>query len=103
MKTTWKSWVGSMAVLGTLAVGAVSAQESAAPTPGTGWTSRHQTNQIKALRPKKADSPVQVVKWVCPMGEYVGDKPGKCPKCGMTLEKRVKTVAPAKKAKPGQP
>lgn len=25
------------------------------------------------------------VRYVCPMGEYEGDKPGKCPKCGMTL------------------
>ncbi|MDT8285734.1 MAG: heavy metal-binding domain-containing protein [Elusimicrobiales bacterium] len=24
-------------------------------------------------------------KYVCPMGDYEGDKPGKCPKCGMTL------------------
>ncbi len=23
--------------------------------------------------------------YVCPMGEYEGDKPGKCPKCGMNL------------------
>jgi len=23
--------------------------------------------------------------YVCPMGDYEGDKPGKCPKCGMTL------------------
>ncbi len=23
--------------------------------------------------------------YVCPMGEYESDKPGKCPKCGMTL------------------
>lgn len=24
-------------------------------------------------------------KYVCPMGEFEDDKPGKCPKCGMTL------------------
>lgn len=24
-------------------------------------------------------------KYVCTMGDYEGDKPGKCPKCGMTL------------------
>ena len=23
--------------------------------------------------------------YVCPMGDYQGDKPGKCPKCGMDL------------------
>ena len=26
--------------------------------------------------------------YVCPMGDYQGDKPGKCPKCGMTLEEK---------------
>ena len=26
--------------------------------------------------------------YICPMGEYQGDKPGKCPKCGMTLEEK---------------
>lgn len=24
-------------------------------------------------------------RYVCPMGDYEGDKPGKCPKCGMNL------------------
>lgn len=24
--------------------------------------------------------------YACPMGDYQGDKPGKCPKCGMNLE-----------------
>ena len=24
-------------------------------------------------------------KYVCPMGDFEGDKPGQCPKCGMTL------------------
>ena len=28
--------------------------------------------------------------YVCPMGDYKGDKPGKCPKCGMTLEEKEK-------------
>lgn len=30
----------------------------------------------------------QVKVYVCPMGDYQGDKPGKCPKCGMTLEEK---------------
>ena len=33
--------------------------------------------------PKKQT--VQAKIYVCPMGDYQGDKPGKCPKCGMTL------------------
>lgn len=28
---------------------------------------------------------VQAKIYVCPMGDYQGDKPGKCPKCGMDL------------------
>ncbi|MFA6433928.1 MAG: heavy metal-binding domain-containing protein [Elusimicrobiales bacterium] len=45
-------------------------------------------------RPKaaKKSAPVKTmkktVKWVCPMGEYESDKPGKCPKCGMTLVRK---------------
>lgn len=31
----------------------------------------------------KADSKKAV--WVCPMGDFTGDKPGKCPNCGMDL------------------
>ena len=29
--------------------------------------------------------PVHAKTYICPMGDYQGDKPGKCPKCGMTL------------------
>lgn len=33
--------------------------------------------------------PVEVKKvYACPMGDYQGDKPGKCPKCGMKLEEK---------------
>ncbi|MFA5858862.1 MAG: heavy metal-binding domain-containing protein [Elusimicrobiota bacterium] len=28
--------------------------------------------------------------YICPMGEYEGNKPGKCPKCGMKLKKLVR-------------
>jgi len=28
--------------------------------------------------------------YACPMGDYQGDKPGKCPKCGMTLQEKKK-------------
>ena len=28
------------------------------------------------------------VRYVCPMSDYEGDKPGKCPKCGMTLVRK---------------
>ncbi len=46
---------------------------------------------------KPAAPPATIVKYVCPMGEYTGAKPGKCPKCGMEL-KRVVEPAPKKPA-----
>lgn len=36
-----------------------------------------------------AAAPVAGERWACPMMDYVGDKPGKCPVCGMTLVKVV--------------
>lgn len=39
-------------------------------------------NPEKYLKKKKAE---QAKVYVCPMGDYQGDKPGKCPKCGMNL------------------
>jgi YHS domain-containing protein len=40
------------------------------------------TNPEKYLAKKQAPAKKT---YVCPMGDYQGDKPGKCPKCGMTL------------------
>ena len=39
-------------------------------------------NPEKYLSKKKAE---HAKVYVCPMGDYQGDKPGKCPKCGMNL------------------
>ena len=39
-------------------------------------------NPEKFLNKKQA---AQGKIYVCPMGDYQGDKPGKCPKCGMDL------------------
>lgn len=43
-----------------------------------------------SMAPKKNDSTATVSAYVCPMGETcgTGDKPGKCPNCGMELQKR---------------
>ena len=35
--------------------------------------------------PKLHNPPAGAARYVCPMGEYEGDRPGTCPKCGMTL------------------
>lgn len=37
----------------------------------------------KKYMPKKQTAQAKI--YVCPMGDYQGDKHGKCPKCGMTL------------------
>lgn len=43
-----------------------------------------------------AKKPAQAKVYACPMGDYKGDKPGKCPKCGMNLAEQ-KPAAAAKK------
>lgn len=50
--------------------------------------------------PKKTETKVTAVKYTCPMHpEVIKDKPGKCPKCGMTLvvKKDVKKMKPESK------
>lgn len=50
--------------------------------------------------PKKTEIKAPAVKYTCPMHpEVIKDKPGKCPKCGMTLvvKKEVKKMKPENK------
>jgi hypothetical protein len=50
--------------------------------------------------PKKTETKATEVKYTCPMHpEVTMDKPGKCPKCGMTLvvKKEVKKMKPENK------
>lgn len=54
-----------------------------------------------AMKAKKKKARKQAMKtvWVCPMGDYTGDKPGKCPNCQMDLVKKeipADSPAPAK-------
>ncbi len=35
------------------------------------------------------------VRYVCPMGDFEGDRPGRCPKCGMKLVEKKVVAAPA--------
>ncbi len=44
-------------------------------------------NPEKFVSKKPAAAEAKKV-YVCPMGDYQGDKPGKCPKCGMNLEEK---------------
>jgi hypothetical protein len=70
------------------------ATSSMAPTPMA-------TPAMKA-RKKKAKKAAMKTVWVCPMGDYTSDKPGKCPNCQMDLVKKEvpvgvsATPAPAK-------
>ncbi len=48
-------------------------------TSNSGAASQPATPRLKALAKPSA------ARYVCPMGDYEGDKPGQCPKCGMTL------------------
>jgi rubrerythrin len=78
---------------GLLALGASFAQADEA----TGNASAIITPQLSApatpiVKAKKAKKTKKTAKaeakkalWVCPMGDYTSDKPGKCPNCGMDL------------------
>lgn len=45
----------------------------------------------EAAKPAAVKEEANVGKYVCPMAEeFVSDKPGKCPKCGMNLVKKEK-------------
>jgi len=51
----------------------------------------------KAKKTKKvvaAKTPAEAAVYVCPMGHYTGNKPGKCPVCGMDLVKKEANAKP---------
>jgi hypothetical protein len=48
----------------------------------------------QTTKPAPKKETASQVKYTCPMHpEYVSDKPGKCPKCGMTLVKKTTKAA----------
>ena len=55
-------------------------------------SNQHQTYSTKAVKHmmhKQQRDAAKLVQYTCPMHpEVITDKPGKCPKCGMTLVKR---------------
>lgn len=46
--------------------------------------------KAKSASKKKKAAKVKYI-YVCPMGDYTGTKPGKCPNCGMDLVKQKVT------------
>lgn len=57
-------------------------------------------SNVYGQTPKKTETKAPAVKYTCPMHpEVIMDKPGKCPKCGMTLvvKKEVKKMKPESK------
>jgi len=57
-------------------------------------------NNVYGQAPKKTETKTTAVQYTCPMHpEVIKDKPGKCPKCGMTLvvKKEVKKMKPETK------
>lgn len=108
MKSGWGLGVLAL-TMGFLAVSVAKADVSAASTPvssakkANGWTAKSSGKTfMKAPASRQTKQAAQPsYKYICPMGEYTGDKPGKCPKCGMELKKvlvePVKKAAPAKK------
>jgi rRNA maturation endonuclease Nob1 len=52
----------------------------------------HSTTSVSDTTKTKKVKPVAKVQYTCTMHpEVVMDKPGKCPKCGMTLAKKTDT------------
>jgi rRNA maturation endonuclease Nob1 len=52
----------------------------------------HSTTSVSDTTKTKKVKPVAKVQYTCTMHpEVVMDKPGKCPKCGMTLVKKTDT------------
>jgi hypothetical protein len=58
----------------------------------------HSTNTVTDTVKTKKVKPAAKVQYTCPMhSDVVLDKPGKCPKCGMTLVKKDAAKKPAMK------
>jgi hypothetical protein len=64
---------------------------AAKPTPVSKASVKKAKKTKKVVAAKTAT--VAAV-YVCPMGHYTGDKPGKCPICGMDLVKKEATAKP---------
>jgi rRNA maturation endonuclease Nob1 len=60
----------------------------------------HSINPASDTTQTKKVKPAAKVQYTCTMHpEVLSDKPGKCPKCGMTLVKKTDKKKPAEKMK----
>jgi rubrerythrin len=89
-----KKLFGFTAILvGILLVGTTFTQADEAVSNGfTAMTSQPTAMTTPAAKTKKTKKSKKTAKaqskkavWVCPMGDFTSDKPGKCPNCGMDL------------------
>lgn len=62
------------------------ADDAVTPASGQPTVSATPAPKAKTKAAKKKKATVKYV-YVCPMGDFTGDKPGKCPNCGMDLVK----------------
>ena len=95
---------GVMAGLFILSIGSAWADEAVTANKDTSMTAPAPAAAMPVATPgrkakKKMKKKAMKTVWVCPMGDYTGDKPGKCPNCQMDLVKKEvpvdNTAAPA--------
>lgn len=72
---------------------------AAAATPTVSQPASQATPATKILKVKKSKKAAKEI-WVCPMDGYTSNKPGKCPQCGMDLEKVEPTPVKKDESKP---
>ena len=78
-----------------LTLSAVLADEMGSKAATAAQPAKTPAASKSAAKPKAKVAKKKAVKekyvWVCPMGDYTGDKPGKCPNCQMDLVKQKVT------------
>lgn len=97
MKRNGKLWLVVLVVLGLSGLGyAMSCCTGGTSTESTTTndtmmaTSKDKSKEKEPVSQAKGTKKfVKKVVYVCPMNDYTGAKPGKCPKCGMKLEKQT--------------
>ncbi len=81
-----------LAVVLGVSLPAYAAQPSSGGTEGQSSSAPAPKHKKTARKPKAAKTVYK-----CPMDGYTSDKPGKCPNCGMALEKQPAPAKPSAK------